>query len=81
MPGITEVYPVILQIVSEVISHFFRVAAKKNMPAIVVSGRAEDVVLHPLSVSSMGNTCLPFLPTVGYVPYNTLAQGQECCLC
>jgi hypothetical protein len=39
------------------------------------------MVLHPLSVSSMGKTCLHFLPTVGYVPYSTMAHGQECCLC
>ena len=39
------------------------------------------MILRPVSVSSMGNTCLPFLPTVRYVPYNTVALGQECCLC
>jgi len=44
-------------------------------------GQKMKMVLHPVSVSSMGNTCLPFLLTVGYVPCNTMAHGQECCLC
>jgi hypothetical protein len=44
-------------------------------------GQNMKIVLHPLSVSSMGNRCLPFLPTVGYAPYNTMAHGRECCFC
>jgi len=42
-------------------------------------GQKMKMVLHPLSVSSISNRCLPFLPTVGYVPYNTMAHGQKCC--
>lgn len=54
---------------------------KTFQPLSCQEGQKMKMVLHPLSVSSTGNTYLPFLPAVGYVPYNTMAHGQKCCLC
>lgn len=43
---------------------------KTFQPLSCQEAQKMKMILRPVSVSSMGNTCLPFLSTVGYVPYN-----------
>lgn len=82
MPGITEVYS--SNAAGCLWWHIPLLECQQRktfQPLSCHEGQKMKMVLHPLSVSSMGKTCLHFLPTVGYVPYNTMAHGQECCLC